>query len=155
MKKSILALTMVATVSVLTACAPATMNTEAAGKKYLEIVCPGNTEMDAFLTAVVGTNLELAHSAAESLKKEYESEIEQFKSVQGSWPTGVEENINVIIAANEAVIEAMNIVIAAQTIEEAGGNLPILDDLPAAAKAIREDLGLPEAGSADSCSIPQ
>lgn len=150
MKKIILSVASILAVTTLTACAPATMSTEAAGRKYLEIVCPGNTEMNAYVTAMLGNNLDMIQKTATSLKKEYVAEIEEIKAAEGSWPQGIQEHVTVISDANEAVIEVLDKVATAKTLEDAKIELPELPGISEAVKTIRSELGLP-ANSQESC----
>ncbi len=150
MKKLILSAIATTTVLALTACAPSTMSTEAAGQKYLEIVCPGNTAMDAYVTAMLGSNLQMIHNSAQALKDEYAAEIEEFTAAENTWPDGVKENVTVISDANDAVIKALDEVLAAKTVEDAHVKLPEIPGVTEAVKSIRSELGL-SSDSKESC----
>ena len=150
MKKITLSLIAATSALALAACAPSTMSTEAAGQKYLEIVCPGNTAMDAYVTAMLGSNLQMIHNSAQALKDEYAAEIEEFTAAENTWPDGVKENVTVISDANDAVIKALDEVLAAKTVEDAHVKLPEIPGVTEAVKSIRSELGL-SSDSKESC----
>lgn len=150
MKK--LALPLIASISALalSACAPSTLSTEAAGTKYLEIVCPGNEAMNAYVAAMLGENLEMIHNSAQALKDEYTAEIKEFEQTQDSWPDSVREDMTVISDANETIIAALDKILAAKSIEDARVKLPELPQVSEAVSSIRSELGL-SSNSAESC----
>lgn len=150
MKKITLVVLASATALILAACAPSTMPAEAAGQKYLEIVCPGNAAMDAYVAAMLGSNIDMIHNSAQALKDEYAAEIEEFAAAQNTWPEGVEENVTVISDANEAVIKALDEVLAAKTIDDARVKLPAIPGVAEAVTSIRSELGL-SSDAKESC----
>lgn len=150
MKKISIALLASATALTLAACAPSTMSAEAAGQKYLEIVCPGNTAMDAYVAAMLGSNLDMIHNSAQALKDEYAAEIEEFSAVKDTWPDGIQENVTVISDANSAVIDALDKVLAAKTLDDVKVKLPAIPGISEAVKNIRSELGL-SSDSKESC----
>jgi hypothetical protein len=93
LKKTIFSITLITLLSSSLSACGGGLSTEEAGRKYLEIICPGNT---AWLGDVELTDLKALRAAAADARDIFQARAKGLSDPSIQWPSGVPELLKVL-----------------------------------------------------------